>query len=331
MVNFEKFLNFSTHHSESIIQWVFFIILALCGFLIARGLFSKSKLQEAVGADATDTQALLKKIIEQTAKIEGLSPGELKSGEGSQFEAQLGSLRKDLQSRDEEIARLKAGGNSASGGADVSGRIKELEEKLAEYEILEDDIADLTLYKDENSRLRAELDKVKGVTTPAPTLSSRPGIAIPDTGDPMADFESTVELEKQLQAKSAEIEEVSAQGAPVPAAEAPAVAPPAPATPVDEALSASAGAGPAAPSAEGSDDIFSEFTQEQMEPTDSSDNPAPQPKPVPTASQEEAVDTNKMLEEMAALSSVAPAQGNALEESIDIEKMALEAKAPEQT
>ena len=119
------------------------------------------------------------------------------------------------------------------GDADkLSSRIKELEAKLAEYEILEDDIADLSLYKEENARLRSELEKLKaGEAGSEPVLPAKPAAAansqasmgedivaglveavsqevattnqamgeIQETGNALDDFASAMQLEKKMQ------------------------------------------------------------------------------------------------------------------------------------
>ncbi len=315
-MNLENYLSYITHRSESIIQWLFFAILILSGALIARALFAKKVEEPKSGG--VDLQTALQKIMEQTTKLESVSLEKLNSQGVAQVEAQLQALKSDLASREAELSQLKASGGGAatttaaaamasSVDADKLGeRIKELEAKLSEYEILEDDIADLSLYKEENSRLRVEIDKLKGPGGGAPAsgesiveefaqaVNQPPmdeGVAtpaavaeIPDTGDPMADFESTMNLEKQLE-------------------EAPAVAsaPPVAAAPPTPPMVAESAA-PAAAQAE-ADDLFAEFS----------------------SGGEETLDTDKMMAEMAALVSMEPATGSSLEESIDTEKMAAEA------
>src|SRR5437016_11046100 len=44
---------------------------------------------------------------------------------------------------------------------------RSLEAKLSDYEIISDDIANLTLYKQENTRLKDEITRVKGGDTTA--------------------------------------------------------------------------------------------------------------------------------------------------------------------
>ena len=315
-MNLESALNYLTHHIEPIIQWLFFAILLLSAFLIVRWLFGKKGEDAGLSAnsvtlaDGGDIQTFLKKILDQTTKLENLPLEGLSSAGAGEMDARIQAIKLELASRDAEIVKLKAGGDSkSSADADVvNSRIKELESKLAEYEILEDDIADLSLYKEENARLKDELEKAKTSSPIALAAESMPVSApptsgddivaefaeavgqeatseatavaapmvIPETGDPMADFESVVALEKKV---------TSAPPAVV------AAPPPEP-----------------EPAVEG-DDLFGEFAA------------------APKAEDEGSLDTDKMMAEMAALVSV-DSTGDAsggLEEMSDIEKMAAEA------
>ena len=314
-MNLEQALTKFTHHSETIIQWLFFAILLVSGLLIARFLFSKKE----AGDESPELSGALQKILEQTAKLESLSLDKMSVQGVASVDAQVQTLKADLQAREAEITKLKVGGESsgkvAEEAAALSGRIKELEAKLSEYEILEDDIADLSLYKEENTRLRSEIERVKGGAASAPAaagddivaefaqavggadpvlseadelaallapqIAAAATIEVPDTGDPMADFESAVKAEK------AAIGSVAAASAPA-----------APKTP---ALSGEA------------DDLFAEFSSSTTEPTDEGADGA--------------LDTEKMMAEMAALVGMEPSADNALEEGIDTDKMALEASS----
>lgn len=101
---------------------------------------------------------------------------------------EVGLLTQIVSERDQQVADLmteieklksaiSAGGPSADGGAtgdvvDLKNQLAELQARLAEYEIIEDDIADLSLYKDENIRLKAEVEelneKLKNASETAP-------------------------------------------------------------------------------------------------------------------------------------------------------------------
>lgn len=362
-MNLEQALTKFTHHSETIIQWLLFSILLLSGLLIARFLFSK---KEATGESA-ELNVALQKILEQTAKLESVSLDKMSPQGVASVDAQVQALKADLQAREVEITKLKEGGVSSGKAAEeaagLSSRIKELEAKLSEYEILEDDIADLSLYKEENTRLRGELERIKGGgAAPAPEAAAAPAAApapaagddivaefaqavgvsgpspseaaelaellapqvappatieVPDTGDPMADFESAVKAEKAAIGAAVATPPPAAPApiASAPETPAPAAAPPPAAPP--SVVAAPVAAGPeataaAAPSGE-AEDLFAEFAEPPPEPAD--------PEAAGT------LDTDKMMAEMAALVGMEPSAGNALEEGIDTEKMALEASS----
>jgi hypothetical protein len=323
-VNLEKYLQYATHHSEAIIQWLFLAILTLTGLLIARNLFAKKEEVHAGGAalaGGEEIRSFLQKIMEQTAKLEAIPKAGMTEATAASIDAQVQALKKDLSSRDEEIKALKSAAPASAGTASadaeaLNGRLKELESKLAEYEILEDDIADLSLFKDENARLKAELDKMRtggGTSAPAPAAApvvtaaeAMPGpelnvqeqLKLTETGDPMQDFESAVKLEKKLTGGGeATIEQAG---------------PSTSATTTEPAKEA--------------DDLFAEFAVAQPEAEAAEAAPAP----VESASEppdQGALDTNKMMEEMAALTSMsASAEGTGLhDDGIDTDKMAAEA------
>lgn len=345
-MNLEQLLNYVTHRSESIIQWMFFAILLLSGYLIARGLFAKKSESSSSAGPSPEMEAALQKILDQTAKLESLSIEKMAPADRASVDAEVQALKVAVQQREAELATLKSGGGGGGGGdGEVGARIKELEAKLAEYEILEDDIADLSLYKEENARLRTEVEKIKGGgggTAPAAEPSGPPPRAtegedivaefaqavgqetepaapaeleLPESGDPMADFESAMQ-------KAAEPDPAPEPvAAPAPAPAAPVAAKPAPAPAA--APVAAAAADPAAQTE--ADDLFAEFA---------SANPESEPAVEVVASAATAgdgevtggsLDTDKMMEEMAALVSMEPAADAALEESIDTDKMAAEA------
>ena len=267
----------------------------------------ESDLVPALGGDLNAT---LTTIMERTSKLEAISLGDASPAVLQKVNAEVEMLKKTLQSKDAEILQMKSSGNGKPGEAavDLQNRITELEAKLAEYEILEDDIADLSLYKDENAKLRLEIEKYKAggvaeapaptapvpVPAPAPVEDLSPqdsadsivaefaqavveapaaaappaaaSIAAPDTGNPMADFESSL---KALPSDPAEVTLPNEK-----------------------------------------DDLFAEFAVGE---------PQAEGEAAPAAG----LDTDKVLTEMANLSTGDAAE-NALEDSVDTDKMVLE-------
>lgn len=159
-------------------------------------------------------------------------------------------LQKQLQEA-LALAEAKGGDAPAASGAagdaglsakekeELNGKIKDLEARLAEYEIISEDIADLSRYREENENLKKELEGLKagGVATPAPASAPTP-----TTAPPVAEVESKPEPEVQ-EAAPAEVAPVEAPPVEVPSVEAPAA---------EEVVAAEA----PAPAAESSDSNF---------------------------------------------------------------------------
>ena len=101
----------------------------------------------------------------------------------AQRESKIEELSKELA-----VAKVAMENAAAAGGAStqstaeldaLKAKLEEAQARLAEYEIIEDDIADLSLFKEENARLKTELSKLK-TTAPsaaAPTVEPPPATA----------------------------------------------------------------------------------------------------------------------------------------------------------
>lgn len=339
-MNLEKSLNYVTHHSESIIQWLFLAILLMVALLITRWLFGKPEAPQAASpslGSSTDIQEFLQKILAQTTKLEAVPLAGMSAAAVGDVDAQVQALKKELTSREAEIQNLKAAGDQKpSADADALGaRIKELEAKLSEYEILEDDIADLSLYKEENARLKGELEKMKGNPSaeapaatpepePAPTAAAEPPPPAPPEppGEAIvAEFAQAVSASDPAPAPAVEAPKTEDPVADFASAvaiekklggEAPAAVAPTPSAAPAPAASGSPHDAPATPDGE---DLFAEFGNEPAE-----------SKEAKTES-EGGLDTDKMMAEMAHLvnADAAAQGGGGLEATSDIEKMALEA------
>lgn len=88
----------------------------------------------------------------------------------SEREAKISSLLSDLEVLKSQADSGSSKSGGATGGADseaLLAKINELQAKLSEYEIIEDDIADLSSYKEENKKLKDEIEKLRVATTTA--------------------------------------------------------------------------------------------------------------------------------------------------------------------
>lgn len=355
-------------HNEAIIQWLLVTILGFSALLFFRAIFGKKEKPSEGDADTpalSGIQDLLKKIIEQTAGLEktiiagpvpaadaGAAGAPAPPGGGAD-PAEMARLKSLIKAREEELNKLKSDpiGDKLRSQID---KVQELEARLKEYEILEDDIADLSLYKEENTRLKTELQKLAGSsagvggedlvdqfaqavdstkgleTVPAPNAEGTP---LPTSTDPMADFTQAVQLEKsavdaaqapapllQMVPDPAVVEAPAAELVSAPSTAAEATPPPTPAAPPQLEVVPPPAAAPEAVAA--------------AEPI-----PLSVAKPVPASEGEESegtanlfaefsgsLDTDRVMEELVSLEKLqGEGANNALEESLDPEKMVAEA------
>lgn len=298
----EKSLQFWIHHNEAIIQWLVVGILVITALWLIRMLTDKSKPEASAGkADFSEIEETLKKLLERASAVVATPASPTLEQAYAKSSGAVGSpdpaLKAELEKREKEIAELKnqLASTPKTDSTQFMAKISELETKLAEYEILEDDIADLSLYKEENVRLKAEIGKLQsGAVAPAPT--DAPEVApvaeevFPEfpSPEPVPDKDENLVAEFEEAVKQVATPEPPPAPAPVAAATAPAAAP----TPA-----------PADASASGeidTDDILAEFAGEGL-------------------------DTDKMLAEIESLNQVGAADSSALDEASDISKMAEEA------
>ncbi|WP_413290691.1 hypothetical protein [Bdellovibrio sp. HCB337] len=213
----EKFLAFWSHHNATIIETLVALILLSALYLAYRTFFGNKGGVDTfdtsgagAGANTAHIEKTLQKILDQqsTLKASGASAG----GDGAPTELlqELGTLKAALEEKEKQIVVLQekaaqaataakagtggpsaeaiAAAASAAAGlaekerADYEARIKELEARLAEYEIISEDIADLSFFKEENARLTKELEEARaggggGAPSSAPAAPAAPAAA----------------------------------------------------------------------------------------------------------------------------------------------------------
>ena len=117
----------------------------------------------------------------------------------SEKEAKIAALMSDIETL--KIAAEKVQPTADGGvvpGVDVSAlqaKLVELQAKLAEYEIIEDDIADLSMYKEENKKLKAELATLKAAVETAQTQVHAASVSVeaaPRAEDPVQAAQAAV-------------------------------------------------------------------------------------------------------------------------------------------
>jgi hypothetical protein len=389
----DAFLSFFIHYLPNIIQWSIAAILLLLGSLFTIMIFGKSKKDPEsemqigdLGALEKTLKEILKTSIGDLSASGALKSSENENNQGSDpFQSNSGSLEqimRELAQKNAEIEVLKQTQTESSPVAekaieiDVSGyveKIRDLEGKLKEYEIIEDDIADLSHFKEENAKLKKKIDELGGAvtvdsSTPELVEKSEPSLVstdpistpLPEKGeDLVAEFAAAVdEQHKNIDSPSLDPSSIEDQDdilkdasveltsdleilnralADVEGSE------------TDTASSSEKGRlgelrNSEPPNARKSrsegeedteNDILAEFSRSlgkmNQPPAEERSNPqkrtfVEEPNPIDFSKAKAAVDTDKMLEEMAGLGSFAQSEGESvLEGNVDTDKMAEEA------
>jgi hypothetical protein len=162
----ETFLSLYEHHDTIIVS---LLVLGIAIILVILLLFSSKSPESVVKAELGGTENVegaLRRVLGEQRWLQagtGASSGEVDSGRAQ-------ALEQEVLEKDRTIAELNkqltqgggSGGGDGGDDSDLLSKIQELEARLLEYEIIEDDIADLSLYKTENEKLKNELARLKG-------------------------------------------------------------------------------------------------------------------------------------------------------------------------
>lgn len=244
----EQFLQFWSRHNTLIIEVLVGLILLSLVYLAFRHFFGQeeelSSGKETGNLDVSQLEKTLQKILESHpgGAASGLVGGAGASASVSDEELQ--KLRLELSEKERLLEELKAQASSApsvSAEADnafaeekkkLEDKIHDLEARLAEYEIISEDIADLSFYKEENSKLQKELESLKVSSGSAPMdlgAGGAPPAAASSAEMPTPASSPEDDLKKQLEANAETSQAAPAADAPAPAsAAAPAGEAPAP-------------------------------------------------------------------------------------------------------
>ena len=109
----------------------------------------------------------------------------------SEREAKIATLMTDLEGVKAQLeGKPKEGVAAASSDEDLlllRTKVNELQTKLSEYEIIEDDIADLSIFKEENKKLKEEVEKLRAATSTAQTQVQAAQVAVAASAEPAVD------------------------------------------------------------------------------------------------------------------------------------------------
>jgi len=205
----EKFLNFWSHYNATIIEALVGLILISTIYLVYRTFFGAKSAGHEDGAGASVNTAqiekTLQKILDQQSSVKGGSFSAEGGSAPAEMMLELTDLKMALEEKEKQIVVLNekatqaakaasapgagpsqeaiAAAASAAAGlaekerADYESKIKELEGRLAEYEIISEDIADLSFFKEENARLTKELESLRGSGGAAPAAAAPSAVA----------------------------------------------------------------------------------------------------------------------------------------------------------
>lgn len=188
--------------------------------------------------DMTNLESTLKQLLERASHVPGPGPAGQASGteESQRLLSEISNLKTDLQDKQKQIEDLKTATATTSATAStmsdeekakMEAQLKELQAKLSEYEIISEDIADLSFYKEQNAKLQKELEAVKGGAT-----AEAPAPPPPETPLPQVIAEAAAPTPAPTPAPAPEAQAESPAEPPV---EAPVEAPPADA-PIDTTI-----------------------------------------------------------------------------------------------
>lgn len=261
----DTFLNFLITHNTTIIEVLIGLVLLSVLILSIRTFMFGKEESSGAGSAASipELEASLKKILEKANQVPSVAAAAA-GGAGADTTtllSEISKLKADLEAKQKKIEELSGGAGAAAldpaatgGGisaderAKLEAQIKELQGKLSEYEIISEDIADLSFYKEQNARLQKELDAVKGG---APVPSQPAPVA---AQDPIAASVSALSGDAAMEQPAAPV------ATPTPAAATP-VAAPATSAPVVSGTAPASAEAPSAPPVENvvDDELMAEF------------------------------------------------------------------------
>ncbi len=221
----DQFTQLWFNNLYTIISVLFIAVLVFIFFLSILS-FKEGKSEET-GEKLTDLEETLKRVLENTevraSAVSGVSVsagatstgaataegGGVADGEMDKLQTELAEKEVEIMRLNDQIADLGAGGGSGN-SEELESKVKDLEAKLQEYEIIEDDIANLSLYKQENAKLKEEIDQLKagGASAAASETAAEPAPAVEEAAtdtaaeeddDIMAEFAAAVQDQKSVE------------------------------------------------------------------------------------------------------------------------------------
>lgn len=211
----EQFLLFWNQYNMSIIEGLVAVIIILCLFLGYQTFFGKNNSESAEGGlDAAQLEQVLEKFVHALPADKGTGTSE-KSEELESLSASLTESKALIDSLKAQLAEAQklaaipiAPAAPATGEPTLNlpenealqSKIRDLETRLSEYEIISQDIADLARYKEENAKIRLQLEGLMNNAPPPPSPQVMP--------EAVAPIPSPIDAEPIPEAKLSPVSEV---------------------------------------------------------------------------------------------------------------------------
>ena len=135
--------------------------------------------------DEEDEAPIKKPDASAPAAMQATSAPVVDTAALDKLKATVGEREQKIKQLESELSQAKQAAQSApaiSAGAsdDALAKIQELQSKLSEYAIIEEELADISKFKEENARLKIEIETIKasGGGAPAAELAAAPVAAV---------------------------------------------------------------------------------------------------------------------------------------------------------
>ena len=197
-------ITFVAHHSDQFIGASLVLILITGMILLIRSI--KEKDSDGAGGsatvqiDAATIEEAMKRVLSNqplTIAAGASAGGAIASGGGAdaaaiermnqalaERDAKIEQMSKELEAMRAQVASAASGGGGGGDGASalelnaLKAKLDEMQARLAEYEIIEDDIADLSMFKEENARLKSEIEDLKNKISAIPVAAPAPAAPV---------------------------------------------------------------------------------------------------------------------------------------------------------
>jgi hypothetical protein len=185
-----QLLTWYSAHNSIVIQSLSVVIGLLLCFFIFRIFFSSRKAGADSGPESESglsVQVLenkINQIIESQSKVIMTSKAGSTEGAAEQIEqlqTEIFNLRQTIKEKESAVPTAESSGTSGSVNSEGQGsteylkQIEDLRNRLSDYEVIAEDIADLQSLREENQKLQAQLQSLGGGAVPvAATVATAP-------------------------------------------------------------------------------------------------------------------------------------------------------------